>query len=145
MKQIPVCFLLLMVPGAAFASNWTQIPGMYANETAYVDMASVRQDTYPKKVTMVRGPIKNYLVAWISTRDQNGASTATLEVVFDCKGRYGLLQQLIANETKESRYHTFDSTAFFEAMGARTSSIMPDSFYDKAALMVCKDKFLPNE
>jgi hypothetical protein len=119
----------------ALAANWTQIPGSYTSgDFAYVDMASVRQDTYPKG----RNPPKNYLVAWLATTDQNGHFTSHLEVAFDCKGRFGLVQQMIANDSKDSKYHSFDATAYFESVGAQTRTMAPDSFYEAAESMICK-------
>jgi hypothetical protein len=92
---------------AAFAANWTQIPGF--DGSAYVDMASVRQDTYPKSQFLTP---KSYLVAWLATSGQDGKFLARLEVVFDCKGRFGIVQQLIENESKDSEFHSFDAPLY---------------------------------
>jgi hypothetical protein len=77
---------------------------------------------------------KSYLIAWVALKDQNGNFTTKIETVFDCKGRSGVVQQLITNDSKESRYHSYDATASFESYGARTS------FYEKAESLVCKGK-----
>src|SRR5271169_474471 len=79
-----LCFLFLMVPVVAFADNWTQIPGLYnGNDLGFVDLGSVRVDAYPKGPYAVDSP-KNYLVAWIATKDQNDNLTQELETVYDC-------------------------------------------------------------
>jgi hypothetical protein len=79
-KRLALCFLLLTVAATpALAANWTQVPGVWSGDLAYVDIASVRQDTYPKRATYASGN-KTYLVAWLATKDQNGNFTAQLEV-----------------------------------------------------------------
>jgi len=71
MKRLALCFSLLMASEAAFASDWIQIPGLFVpNSTAYVDMASVREDTYAKKDAAIAiASIRRYRVAWIETKD----------------------------------------------------------------------------
>jgi hypothetical protein len=140
-KQLALCFLLLLVGAtSALAANWTQLPGTYGadNDLAYVDIASVRQDTYPKSSYAASN--KSYVVAWLATADQNGRWTSHLEVVFDCKGRSGIVQQVIDNDSPDSKYYSFNLTPYFESVGARTSSIIPESFYERAESMICKSK-----
>lgn len=127
MKQLAF-LLLLIVAGPACAAEWVQIPGL----SAYVDMASVRRDTYPK----FNEKAPEFVVAWL--RGDEDGQTYNLEVAFDCKGRFGIMQQIVGNETKDSRLHSFDMTHDFERYFARTKTIMPDSIYDGAASMVCK-------
>ena len=139
-KQLALCFLLLTVPLAAFADNWTQIPGLYnGNDLGFVDLGSVRVDAYPKGPYAVYSQ-KNYLVAWIATKDQNGNLTQELETVFDCKGRVGVVQQVIANDSPNSPYHSFDNTGLWKSAGAHTSTIVPDSLFDNAQTIVCKKR-----
>jgi hypothetical protein len=102
------------------------IPGLFEpNVTAYVDMASVRKDEYPKTSGWESRP-KNYVVAWIKTQNLSGQIHSVLEVVFDCKGRFGIVQT-ISNDFPDSKHHSYDATTSFEAYGAQTKSIMPDS------------------
>ena len=140
MSQLALCVLFLVVPVAAFAANWTQIPGLYnGSDLAYVDLTSVRADAYPKDPYAVDSP-KNYLVAWIVTKDQNGHITQELETVFDCKGRVGVVQQVIANDSPNSPYHSFDNTGLWRSGGAHTSTIVPDSLFEKAESIICKPR-----
>ena len=88
---------------------------------------------------------RSRLVAWLATKDQDGNFTAHLEVVFDCKGRFGLVQQLITNDSKDSKYHSYDATARFESIGAQTRTIVPDSFYGAAESLICKGKPLKQQ
>ena len=82
--------------------------------------------------------MKTYVVAWVATKNQNGAFTAHLKVAFDCKGRFGIVQQLVPNDSKDSQYHSYDATPQFESIGAQTRTIMPESLYEGAAAIVCK-------
>ena len=97
-------------------------------------MASVRRDAYPK----FNEKAPTFVVAWIRG-DENGQSY-TLEVAFDCKGRFGIVQQIVTPDMKELPLHTYDMTYTFEHAFARTKTIPPDSIYDGAASMVCKAK-----
>src|SRR6185312_11110919 len=115
------CLVLVVTATVTLAANWTQIPGYYS----YVDMASVRQDRYPKNFN--RAP--EYVVAWMRIGDQTGAY-AHLEVAFDCKERYGVAQQIVADESKEANIHSFNNTDAFESAHAETKTIMPDSQYE---------------
>ena len=133
MRQLVFLLLqIVIVAGPARASEWVQLP----DPSAYVDMASVRRDKYPKWTEKAQ----DYIVAWIYG-GENG-ETFTLEAAFDCKGRFGIVQQIIANETKDSRLHSYDSTDFFEKSYPQTKTIPPDLIYDVAASMVCKGKSL---
>jgi hypothetical protein len=130
MRQLAFCFLLLLVAGPARAADWVQI---YSGYAAHVDMASVRRDKYPK---YEKAP--EYTVAWMRTDEAD--TTVFLEVVFDCEGRFGVVQQIVNNETKDSRFHSYNNTQYFESRRAETSTIMPHAIYDGAASMVCKGK-----
>jgi hypothetical protein len=141
-KRSALCYLfLVVVPVAAVASNWIQVPGLYNNaaDLGFVDLDSVRVDTYPKGPYAVDPP-KNYLVAWIATKDQTANLTQELETVFDCKGRVGVVQQVIANDSPNSPYHSFDNDGLWVSTGAHTSTIVPDSLFDKAQSIVCKKR-----
>jgi hypothetical protein len=128
MRQLAFCFLLLVVAGPARGADWVQI---YSGYAAHVDMASVRRDKYPKNE---KAP--EYTVAWIRTDEAD--TTVFLEVVFDCAGRFGVVQQIVNNETKDSRFHSYNNTRHFESRRAEISTIMPHSIYDGAASLVCK-------
>ncbi len=126
------------------ASNWAPIP---EHPEAYIDMSSVRLDTFPKVTlggvtNLVNGhfPTATYRVAWLATVDGDKNFTAKVEVVFDCNGKMGMLQQIIMNETKDSVWHSFDNTQSFLAAGVALRSIAPDSFYDSAQGLVCAPK-----
>jgi len=106
---------LLVASQGAHASNWVPIPNQ--NDTAYVDMSSVRHDAFPKMnaggvTNLVDGhfPMATYTVAWLATTDSSKTFTAKIEVVFDCNGKMGAMQQIILNETKDSLLHSFDET-----------------------------------
>jgi hypothetical protein len=59
---------------------------------------------------------------------------------FRLQGAVGNNQQVIDNDSPDSKYHSFDLTPYFESVGARTSSIIPESFYERAESMICKSK-----
>ena len=135
----------MALPTVAYASNWMAIPNQ--NGTAYVDMASVRRDSYPKN--NVGGapdqigdqrPMATYTVAWVATGNDPKTFTAKIEVAFDCHGKIGTLQQIILNETKDSLLHSFDQTQLFLQAGGNFRSIAPDSPYEGAEAMVCPAK-----
>lgn len=136
----PIAFLV--ASNSADAANWVAIPNQ--NGTAYVDMAGVRRATFPKMniggVTNLIGghlPTATYTVAWLATADDAKTFSVKIEVVFDCRGKMGALQQIVLNETKDSLLHSFDQTQVFLEAGVSFRSIAPDSLYDGAEAMVC--------
>ena len=138
-----VPIMLLVVSTAAYASNWVEIPNQ--NGTAYVDMASVRRDSYPKfngaaATNNGQPSMASYTVAWVATSDGTKTYTAKIEVAFDCHGKIGTLQQIILNETKDSLLHSYDQTQVFLQTGGNFKSIAPDSLYEGAEAMVCPPK-----
>ena len=127
------CLLPLLLADQAQAADWVQIPGYIA----HVDIASVRDDLYPSQGTRYASA-EPYVVAWVKI---GGEETGMAEVAFDCKrGRFGIVQLIVDNETKNSRYQSFDATVQFENYGARMRTIAPDSLYAGAATIACKDK-----
>ena len=136
--------IALTVSNAAIASNWVAIPNQEG--AAYVDMASVRRDAFPKIVRDGSAPMDGqpsmavYTVAWIATGADPKAFTAKIEVAFDCHGKVGTLQKIILNETKDSVLHSFDQTQIFLRAGGNFRSIAPDSPYEGAEALVCAPK-----
>jgi hypothetical protein len=145
LRLLLVSITVLVISNAAHASNWVAISGQ--NGAAYVDMASVRRDSFPKlnvggATNSVDGqpPMATYTVAWVATGDDPKTFTSKIEVAFDCHGKIGTLQQIILNETKDSLLHSFDQTQLFIRAGGNFRSIAPDSLYEGAEAMVCAPK-----
>lgn len=128
---VPVA--LVMTSATALASNWTPIPDQ---PSAFVDTNSVRLDSYPTGVYAANGK-KIYTVAWLAIVDEKGAFQTKVEVAFDCRGKAGVIQQIVTNDSKDAPFHTFDKTPAFDVTGVMSSSIAPDSFYEGAEKMVC--------
>ena len=145
LRLLLVWFALLAVSNAANASNWVAIPNQ--DGTAYLDMASVRRDSFPK---LNLGAVANsidgqpsmatYTVAWVATGADPKTFTAKIEVVFDCHGKMGTMQQIILNEQRDSVLHSFDQTQLFLRAGGNFRSIAPDSLYEGAEALVCAPK-----
>src|SRR5689334_7698405 len=93
------------------ASSWQQIPGY---KTSYIDLASIRRDTFPRQYTtgITNGWVDGhrdmltFTVTWLSL----GSEGAKSEVVYDCSCQMAVMQQVIPNETSASQYHSFDNT-----------------------------------
>ena len=145
LRLLLVPITLLFASASASASNWVVIPDQ--NGAAYVDMASVRRDSFPKanaggaaNPTDGQRPMATYSVAWVATGSDPKAFTAKIEVAFDCHGKIGTLQQIVTNETKDSVQHSFDQTQLFLQAGGNFRSIAPDSLYEGAEALVCAPK-----
>jgi hypothetical protein len=125
----------------ALAASWTEIPGYPG---AYVDVASVRQDAFPRNENGVinydNGKMRtdNFTVAWIHILQAQ--LDATMETIFDCRGKISIMQQVIANDNKDSTYHSFDYTQRIRSAGPNFKSILPGSAYDNAQAVVCDKK-----
>ena len=117
------------------APKMIEIP---AHTSSYVDIPSIHRQKFKPYTGIIGGdPVYTTLtVAWITVTDQN--DTAKAEVIFDCKGRFAVIQQVIVNETADSRYHSFDQTRSFDVYGVTLSSIVPDSVWDGAQTLICR-------
>src|SRR5262249_17509626 len=120
---------------SAGAANWELKPKF---SDVYVDMSSVRKDKFQDPTCRIVACVSatvTYTVAWIWCNDPTGGK---LEVIFDCDGKMGVMQQIIPNETKDSPYHTVDNTQAYKKSRVYLKGIAPDTFYDGAEKMVCK-------
>jgi hypothetical protein len=79
-----------------------------------------------------------YKVAWLKFTMPDGDTL--LETVFNCRQGYEVMQQIVANDTPSSKYHSFDNTQALRqpGRGAQVRSIAPDSIYEVAQHRVCK-------
>lgn len=118
-------------------TKWVEIPD---HPNSYVDMYSVHQQKFLIYTGIVGGsvserPHETYTVTLLTSNDEN--IEAKEEAIFDCKGRFAVAQQIIANDTTSSKYHSFDQTQTFNVYGVTLSSIVPDSVFDAAQPLVC--------
>jgi hypothetical protein len=130
--------LFLILPAAAKAATWTQIPNY---PDTYIDTADVQNETFPKWA-QIRAPVEpvetiSLTVAWIGISDSHGNLTAQVEVAFNCQGQMGSLQQVITNDSSQSQFHSFDNTQNFQVSGVPMTDIPPSSMYRNAAEIVC--------
>lgn len=111
-KRLALIATCLLISSVAMASNWKNIPGL----TTYVDLDSAHLETFPL-VNIIAGSyfqtgkFVNYLAVWIKIYGTNNDLLATNELLLDCNGHTAALQQIIANESPTSQYHSFNYTS----------------------------------
>jgi hypothetical protein len=115
-----------------FAADWKPI-----GVSAFLDTASIRTDYFSTE-RAGSFTLQPYMVVWLKFLTNEGA--VLVETVFDCRGGYEAMQQLVENDTPQSKYHSFDNTQALRRIdrGARVRSIAPDTVYEAVQKIVCK-------
>src|SRR5260221_908492 len=94
-----------LIGSSTFAADWKPVgDGSFA---AFIDMASIRKDYFPaeRAGTVARQP---FVVVWLKFVTNDG--DVLVETVFDCRGGFEAMQQVVANDTPDSKYHSFNNT-----------------------------------
>src|ERR1700722_3942195 len=105
-RTIAVIELTLGFPAIVNAAQWQPLGN---NSAFYLDTESIRADNFN---TPDRGEfmILPYKVAWLKLTTQDG--DIFLETAFNCRRGfegYEVMQQIVANETPTSEYHSFNN------------------------------------
>jgi hypothetical protein len=113
----------IVFPTLAGAADWKPL-----GRSVFVDAASIRTDYFstpgPGGLSFTMQP---YRVVWIKVTMDDG--DVLDETLFNCRGGFEVIQQIVANETPTSRLHSFDNTQALREMsrGARVRSIAPEA------------------
>jgi len=126
---------MAVISNAGIAADWKRVS---SNHSALIDASSIRRDTFPKPVggIIYPGQTETYKIGWM--RFEEGQEVVLLEVVFDCRGSFGVMQQVVNGENAQSRYKSYDNTQNFRRVGPALRSFAPDSAYEAAQKLVCK-------
>jgi hypothetical protein len=132
-KVFRIFLFTIALPNFVNAADWRPI-----GPSVYVDAGSIRSDYFSTQQTGGYFTMEPYTVVWLKFVRSEG--DVMVEVVFNCRGGFEAMQQVVANETPNSQYHSFDNTQTLREIGrgARVKSIAPDSVYDTAQKFVCK-------
>jgi hypothetical protein len=118
-----------------FASDWKPVGAIPSS--AFIDMASIRKDYFPTERTG-SFTMQPYIVVWLKFVTNDGDVLG--ETLFDCQGGVEVIQQIVVNDTPNSKHHSFDNTQAIRRLGrgARVRSIPPDTYYDAVQRIICK-------
>jgi hypothetical protein len=136
-RTIAVIELTLGFPAIVNAAQWQPLGN---NSAFYLDTESIRADNFN---TPERGAfmILPYKVAWLKLTTQDG--DILLETAFNCRRGfegYEVMQQIVANETPTSEYHSFNNTQALQdhTRATELSTVPPESIFELAQNYVCK-------
>lgn len=125
---------VILSPALVSAADWKPLDNP---ASGFLDTASVRKDSFStlQGAGYVMAP---YMAAWLKFATQDG--DVLTEVVFNCRGGFAPMQQIVAHDTPNSQYHSFDNTPAFRQIFVDPSvkDIAPDSAYETAEKIVCK-------
>jgi hypothetical protein len=100
-------------------------------------MASIRKDHFSTQQG-IGFTMQPYIVVWIKfvTNDED----ILVEALFNCRGGFEGIQQIVKNDTPNSKHHSFDNTQAIRRIdrGAQVRSIAPDSAYEAIQKIICK-------
>jgi len=133
LRALAVFAFTIVFPTIDNAADWKPV----GYQSTYVDIASIRTDHFS---TQQGGffTMQPYKVAWMKFTLQDGDVLA--ETVFNCRGAFAVMQQIVVNETPTSRFRSFNDTQRFRQIdiGPQPSTIVPDSAQEAAQKLVCK-------
>jgi hypothetical protein len=102
-RVFAVIAFAIVFPTLADAADWKPL-----GRSAFVDAASIRTDYFstpgPGGLSFTLEP---YRVVWVKVTMDDGDVLA--ETLFNCRGGFEIIQQIVANETPNSRFHSFDN------------------------------------
>jgi hypothetical protein len=103
-RVFAVIAFAIVFPTLAGAADWKPL-----GRSVFVDAASIRTDYFstpgPGGLSFTMQP---YKVVWIKVTMDDG--DVLDETLFNCRGGFEVIQQIVANETPTSRLHSFDNT-----------------------------------